>query len=384
MAETMTLKQFSENLQTLVNTDENVAALTMPIDFQDVSADTLQIVNEYETYLTNNDYENAYNLRKNNPVLETLILDATKLNYLQTLMLTSYEFAKGEKSAANMSYDNNTSGLTGETVQTAIDEICDEIGMGSKSEGSLSERIENLETELNNLELTADNVSFNNTNSDIDSLNVQGAIEELASTVSATSIRFNENNGEGVIQVYKNGIWIDFMNFSGIILSSSGGTTIFKAGDTSIGKGITGGWSSSNYKTAKTSSSTISSTTNNFISLTGVTSIQVQGGFTSLYNDASGGKGSLSSSAYVGVQVLDSTGTIVKKRTVYASSSTSVTFTLDISDLEEGMYQIKYIAYGWYKSTPQSAEDSNGVMQYWNMETGTQSTIKNISLYATS
>ena len=159
MAE-LTLKDFAEKLSSLVATDENVAALTFPIDFQDVSAETLPKVNEYEGLLSKGQYEDAYNFRidPKNKDLESLILDATKLNYLQTLMLTSYEFAKGEKSAETTSYDNSVSGLDAANVQDAIDSICEDIGING-GEGSISDKIENLENSHSNMSNSIDEIN---------------------------------------------------------------------------------------------------------------------------------------------------------------------------------------------------------------------------------
>lgn len=146
----MTLKEYAEILSSLVETDENVANLTFPIDYQDTSIDTIELENTYMNYLSNNQFEEAKQLRKENSVLESRIWDATKANLLQTLMLTAFKFAKNENSAANISYDNSTSGTQASNLQEVADEICDIIGIDENNTGgSLSERIENLEDDVN-------------------------------------------------------------------------------------------------------------------------------------------------------------------------------------------------------------------------------------------
>lgn len=123
MAETMTLEQFAKDLNSLVDSNENVAQLILPIDYQDTSEDTIQLENAYQTLLSQNRFGEAKALRDDNPILETRILDATKLNYLQTLMLTAYQYAKEERSAKNLLYDNTESKLGSDNIQGAIDEL---------------------------------------------------------------------------------------------------------------------------------------------------------------------------------------------------------------------------------------------------------------------
>lgn len=121
---TLTLKQFAEMLSSLVVTDQDVGNLTIPIDFQDMSAETLKLENDYQKLLDENKFEDAVKFRKENPVLESRILDAYKLNYIQSLMITAFELAKSEKTATSTSFDNKNSGLSGSptNVQGAIDE----------------------------------------------------------------------------------------------------------------------------------------------------------------------------------------------------------------------------------------------------------------------
>ena len=114
---------------------EEELSLTVPIEFQDVSADDYPYVNEYNRLLAsaqiNADTDEGYDAfvaaneyrTANQEHIDKYVLDAKKLNILMTLVINAYMFAKGEKSATNTSYDNSESGLESTTVQEAIDEI---------------------------------------------------------------------------------------------------------------------------------------------------------------------------------------------------------------------------------------------------------------------
>ena len=98
-------------------------ALELPIDFQDVSIEDAALVNQYNAYLSAGEYQTAYDYRVKNPALEKYIYDAKKMNYLQSLALNAYVFAKGEKSAINTSYDNSETGIEADNLQDAIDAL---------------------------------------------------------------------------------------------------------------------------------------------------------------------------------------------------------------------------------------------------------------------
>ena len=114
---------------------EEELSLTVPIEFQDVSADDYPYVNEYNRLLAsaqiNADTDEGYDAfvaaneyrTANQEHIDKYVLDAKKLNILMTLVINAYMFAKGEKSATNTSYDNSESELESTTVQEAIDEI---------------------------------------------------------------------------------------------------------------------------------------------------------------------------------------------------------------------------------------------------------------------
>lgn len=366
MAETMTLKQFSENLQTLVNTDENVAALTMPIDFQDVSADTLQIVNEYETYLTNNDYENAYNLRKNNPVLETLILDATKLNYLQTLMLTSYEFAKGEKSAANMSYDATESQLKDENGEL-VTNVQDAIDVLDTSVNST------VQTELDKINETLDNT--------VEKLETD--IQQSLNTVDQTlGIRFNET-GE-VVQIYKDGTWEDWLtyNHDGIIVVSEAKVILNKS-DVSIGSEITGGWTPSGAFSAQaetsageTDTKTTTAETNNMISMNSIKHIDVSYRFVSRSSQTS-----WTNNSSITLYLVNEVGEQIASAKAINSNKGNGSFTLSLNTNDIiGMCKIGYKLYSYGKNTEYSGTNSDGDY-YYTQTNKTYVYIDKVALY---
>lgn len=114
---------------------EEELSLTVPIEFQDVSADDYPYVNEYNRLLasaqTNADTDEGYDAfvaaneyrTANQEHIDKYVLDAKKLNILMTLVINAYMFAKGEKSATNTSYDNSISKFISDNVQDAIDEL---------------------------------------------------------------------------------------------------------------------------------------------------------------------------------------------------------------------------------------------------------------------
>lgn len=111
-------------LRELINTfTEQELDLIVPIDFQDVSADDYELVNEYNAYLANGNFDAALQFRNANAdVLDKYIFDAKKMNMLQSMVINAYLFAKDEKAAKYSSYDNSNTGLEADNVQEAIDE----------------------------------------------------------------------------------------------------------------------------------------------------------------------------------------------------------------------------------------------------------------------
>lgn len=109
-------------LRDIVNTfTEQELDLSVPIDFQDVDQDHFELVNNYNTYLSNGQYSEALALRNNNPDLDKYIFDAKKMNILQSMVINSYLFAKDEKSAKYTKYDDSKTNLNADNVQTAIE-----------------------------------------------------------------------------------------------------------------------------------------------------------------------------------------------------------------------------------------------------------------------
>lgn len=114
---------------------EEELSLTVPIEFQDVSADDYPYVNEYNRLLasaqTNADTDEGYDAfvaaneyrTANQEHIDKYVFDAKKLNILMTLVINAYVFAKGEKSAINTSYDNSETGIEADNLQDAIDAL---------------------------------------------------------------------------------------------------------------------------------------------------------------------------------------------------------------------------------------------------------------------
>lgn len=118
---------------------EEELALTVPIEFQDVSLEDYPYVNEYNRLLASaqanlddeagyNAFQAAYEYRvANKDKIDKYIIDAKKLNILMTLVINAYMFSKGEKSAINTSYDNAESGIEAENIQDAVDTLNEKI-----------------------------------------------------------------------------------------------------------------------------------------------------------------------------------------------------------------------------------------------------------------
>lgn len=118
-------------LRDIVNTfTEQELDLTIPLEYKDVDANSYPYVNQYNSYLSVGDYESAYNYRvENSAILEPLIHDAKKANTLLAIAINSYLFAKGEKTAANISFDNSfNSDVTATNVQDAIEALAGAAG----------------------------------------------------------------------------------------------------------------------------------------------------------------------------------------------------------------------------------------------------------------
>ena len=71
-----------------------------------------------------------------------------------------------EGQASDISYNNGQSGMTATDVQEAIDE---------------------LKSDLGNIELTANNVEYDNTTSGLQATNVQGAVDEITDNLTASN-----------------------------------------------------------------------------------------------------------------------------------------------------------------------------------------------------
>lgn len=150
-------------LRDIVNTfTEQELDLTIPLEYKDVDANSYPYVNQYNSYLSVGDYESAYNYRvENSAILEPLIHDAKKANTLLAIAINSYLFAKGEKTAANISFDNSfNSDVTATNVQDAIEgiavaadtyitELYNKIYSLETENANLKKQINNLETEFN-------------------------------------------------------------------------------------------------------------------------------------------------------------------------------------------------------------------------------------------
>lgn len=121
---------------------EEELSLTVPIEFQDVSADDYPYVNEYNRLLAsaqiNADTDEGYDAfvaaneyrTANQEHIDKYVLDAKKLNIIMTLVINAYMFTKGEKSATNTSYDNSMSGASSTNVQDALDECFQSVSDG--------------------------------------------------------------------------------------------------------------------------------------------------------------------------------------------------------------------------------------------------------------
>ena len=64
-----------------------------PIDFKDPTVDDVPLINQYNSYLVDGDYESARNYRIDHPELDSFIDDAYKKNLLQAFAINAYKYA---------------------------------------------------------------------------------------------------------------------------------------------------------------------------------------------------------------------------------------------------------------------------------------------------
>lgn len=141
-----TIGEFVAELSSLVNNNESIKKLTFPIDFKDPTVEEMVLINTYNDHLVNQRYADALEYRKNNPILESFICDANKLNLYQTLMLTVH-------SAEGTRYDDSNTKIAEsivncppiDNIQIALEAIVSMIrGITIENES----KIENLELSL--------------------------------------------------------------------------------------------------------------------------------------------------------------------------------------------------------------------------------------------
>ena len=132
-------------LRDIVDTfSEQDLDLIVPIDFKDADSESLPYINTYNGYLASKQYEQAYQYRlEHSDILEPLIIDAKKLNIQQAIMINTYLFAKGERSAENLLYNNTESGLTSDNLQGAVDELLAKIVANATQSNEYSNELYN-------------------------------------------------------------------------------------------------------------------------------------------------------------------------------------------------------------------------------------------------
>lgn len=137
-------------LRDLVNTfTEQELDMSIPIDFKNPTAETVEYANQYNSLLAAGDWQGAYEYRvANADILEPMIHDAKALNRQQAMMINTYLFAKGEKAASNTSFDNTLSGVDANTVQKVIDLLLTNLNTLSTQQNSLSNNVNTLSTQL--------------------------------------------------------------------------------------------------------------------------------------------------------------------------------------------------------------------------------------------
>lgn len=87
-------------LRELISTfTEQELDMTVPFDFKNPTADTIEYANKYNAYLAVGDYQGAYEYRvANADILEPMIHDAKALNKQQAIMINTYLAVKDVKS----------------------------------------------------------------------------------------------------------------------------------------------------------------------------------------------------------------------------------------------------------------------------------------------
>ena len=148
-------------LRDLVNTfTEQELDMTVPFDFKNPTSETIEYVNTYNTYIANGDYQAAKEYRTAHAdILEPMIHDATALNRQQAMMINTYLFAKGEKSASNTSYDNTETKIDADNLQDALDYIIQNLNNIKERLITGIVKIENKSNANENLLLQYDQIS---------------------------------------------------------------------------------------------------------------------------------------------------------------------------------------------------------------------------------
>lgn len=168
-------------LREIVDTfTEQELDMTVPFDFKNPTNENIEYVDHYNKLIADGKYEDAMVYRKEHTELESLIYDANTLNRQQALMINTYLFAKGERSAANIFYDNAESGAKSDTIQGVVDEICDTLGMnGNTTEGGLCDRVENLENALSESGFSSEKIKFDGAAVGSSATTIQDALVEI-------------------------------------------------------------------------------------------------------------------------------------------------------------------------------------------------------------
>lgn len=137
-------------LRDLVNTfTEQELDMTIPMDFKNPTAETIEYANHYNELLAAGNWQAAYEYRVANAnILEPMIHDAKALNRQQAMMINTYLFAKGEKTAENTSYNNARTGVNVDTVQLMLDMLYGQNNTLSIQHDTLSNNVSNLSSQL--------------------------------------------------------------------------------------------------------------------------------------------------------------------------------------------------------------------------------------------
>ena len=162
----------------------------------------------------------------NIPIVDGQIILSTDENFIYLDNGNRRIQYKNNGISSGVQYDNTTSGLAGEDVQSAIDELSDRTQIATTSKAGIvkpdgTSITINSSGKISAQSQTASTVSYSNTSSGLSSNKVQGAIDELKSLIDQLSdvVDDNERDLRALSTIVAGKLDKDAMSLSGTTLN---------------------------------------------------------------------------------------------------------------------------------------------------------------------